>query len=120
MSTGGADPGPRSRHARAPLSSRGTGTAPGLVIGATDPVHVDDIAGEDPVSSPTSHEVVVGRIGKAHGVRGEVSVEPRTDEPERRFADGAVLAARTPRGGDPQAAGRPASLTVLRTRWHRS
>ncbi len=43
-------------------------------------------------------EVVVGRIGKAHGIKGEVSVEPRTDEPERRFADGAVLGTRTPRG----------------------
>ena len=32
--------------------------------------------------------VVVGRIGQAHGLRGEVSVEPRTDEPERRFAAG--------------------------------
>jgi 16S rRNA processing protein RimM len=35
--------------------------------------------------------VVVGRIGPAHGLRGEVFVEPRTDEPERRFATGAVL-----------------------------
>jgi 16S rRNA processing protein RimM len=35
--------------------------------------------------------VVVGRVGRAHGLRGEVSVEPRTDEPERRFATGAVL-----------------------------
>lgn len=35
--------------------------------------------------------VVVGRIGRAHGLRGEVFVEPRTDEPERRFAPGAVL-----------------------------
>lgn len=35
--------------------------------------------------------VVVGRIGPAHGLRGEVFVEPRTDEPERRFAPGAVL-----------------------------
>jgi 16S rRNA processing protein RimM len=35
--------------------------------------------------------VVVGRIGPAHGLRGEVFVEPRTDEPERRFAAGAVL-----------------------------
>ena len=32
--------------------------------------------------------VVVGRIGPAHGLRGEVFVEPRTDEPERRFASG--------------------------------
>lgn len=35
--------------------------------------------------------VVVGRIGPAHGLKGEVFVEPRTDEPERRFAAGQVL-----------------------------
>lgn len=35
--------------------------------------------------------VVVGRIGKAHGIRGDVTVEVRTDEPERRFRDGAML-----------------------------
>ena len=65
-------------------------------------------------------EVVVGRIGRAHGVKGEVSVEPRTDEPERRFADGAVLGTRTPRGGALQGADRPTTLTVERTRWHQS
>jgi 16S rRNA processing protein RimM len=36
-------------------------------------------------------EIVVGAIGRAHGVRGEVAVELRTDEPERRFAPGQVL-----------------------------
>ncbi|MFZ0325123.1 MAG: ribosome maturation factor RimM [Actinomycetes bacterium] len=35
--------------------------------------------------------VVVGRVGRAHGVRGDVSVEVRTDEPERRFFSGAGL-----------------------------
>jgi 16S rRNA processing protein RimM len=35
--------------------------------------------------------LVVGRIGKAHGLRGEVTVEVRTDDPELRFAPGAVL-----------------------------
>ncbi len=65
-------------------------------------------------------EVVVGRIGKAHGIRGEVSVELRTDEPERRFGDGAVLGVRTPRGEAPPGPGRPSSLTVDRTRWHQS
>jgi len=34
---------------------------------------------------------VVGVIGRPHGVRGEVAVELRTDEPERRFAPGKVL-----------------------------
>ena len=35
--------------------------------------------------------VVVGRIGRPHGVRGEVTVEVRTDDPDLRFAPGAVL-----------------------------
>jgi 16S rRNA processing protein RimM len=65
-------------------------------------------------------EVVVGRIGRAHGVLGEVSVELRTDEPERRFVDGAVLGTRPPQGTAPHGPGRPTSLTVRRTRWHRS
>ena len=38
-------------------------------------------------------EVVVGRIGKPHGIRGEVTVDVRSDEPERRYAEGAVLLA---------------------------
>ena len=36
-------------------------------------------------------EVVVGVVGRPHGVRGEVAVEPRTDEPDRRFAPGSEL-----------------------------
>lgn len=35
--------------------------------------------------------VTVGRIGKPHGIRGEVTVEPRTDEPDIRFAPGSHL-----------------------------
>jgi 16S rRNA processing protein RimM len=65
-------------------------------------------------------EVVVGRVGRAHGVRGEVAVEPRTDEPDRRFAAGTVLAVRTVVGDPPPGSGRPAALTVRRTRWHGS
>lgn len=50
--------------------------------------------------------VVVGRIGRAHGIRGEVTVDVRTDEPDRRFAPTSTLIA-----GD-------RTLTVSRTRWH--
>ena len=32
--------------------------------------------------------VVVGRIGRPHGVKGAVSIEVRTEDPERRFAVG--------------------------------
>jgi len=38
-----------------------------------------------------STQTIVGVIGRPHGVRGEVAVELRTDEPERRFAPGQVL-----------------------------
>ncbi|MGW1346400.1 ribosome maturation factor RimM [Kribbella sp. NPDC002412] len=53
--------------------------------------------------------VTVGRIGRAHGIRGEVGVDVRTDEPDRRFADGAtvVTSSKVPR-----------TLTVEASRWH--
>ncbi len=63
-----------------------------------------------------SIEVVVGRLGKPHGLRGELTVDVRTDEPDRRFVPGARLLAEAPRGSD--FAHR--TLTVARTRWHQS
>ena len=53
--------------------------------------------------------VVVGRLGRPHGIRGELTVEVRTDEPDLRLAAGSVLAT------DPAAAG---PLTVTAARWH--
>jgi 16S rRNA processing protein RimM len=53
--------------------------------------------------------LVVGRVGRAHGLRGEVSVEVRTDEPEVRFAPGSVLATQPAEAGP---------LTVAAARWH--
>ncbi|MDT0378748.1 ribosome maturation factor RimM [Streptomyces sp. DSM 42041] len=41
-------------------------------------------------------QLVVARVGRAHGIRGEVTVEVRTDEPEMRLAPGAVLATDPP------------------------
>jgi 16S rRNA processing protein RimM len=52
--------------------------------------------------------LVVGQIVRPHGLRGEVVVDVRTDEPQRRFAVGSVLKA------DPPAA----SLTVEAARPH--
>jgi 16S rRNA processing protein RimM len=54
-------------------------------------------------------QLVVGRIARAHGVGGEVSVEVRTDDPERRFAVGSRL--------DTEPAER-GPLTVESARWH--
>lgn len=36
-------------------------------------------------------EVTVGVVGRAHGIKGEVVIDVRTDEVERRFTPGAVL-----------------------------
>jgi 16S rRNA processing protein RimM len=68
---------------------------------------------ETPDSAATV-DVVVGRVGKPHGLRGEVTVEVRTDEPERRYADGSVLRVEAPRGS----AFSHRSLTVRRSRSH--
>jgi 16S rRNA processing protein RimM len=50
-------------------------------------------------------DLVVGRIGHAHGVKGEVSVDVRTDDPDRRFAPGSVLATDPPERGPLTVAG---------------
>ncbi|MGA3488348.1 ribosome maturation factor RimM [Micromonosporaceae bacterium DT55] len=70
--------------------------------------------------------LVVGRIGKPHGIRGEVTVEVRTDEPEARFVPGSVL--RTEPGTRPVPAGEaaddgvpfrvPEQLKIESARWH--
>ena len=54
-------------------------------------------------------QVVVGRIGRPHGIRGEVTVEVRTDSPDVRFAPGAVLTTEPARLGP---------ITVAAARWH--
>jgi 16S rRNA processing protein RimM len=53
--------------------------------------------------------VVVGRIGRPHGVRGQVTVEVRTDDPDLRFAPGTALLT------DPASRG---PLTIEAARWH--
>jgi len=52
-------------------------------------------------------QLVVGRIGRAHGVLGEATVEVRTDDPDLRFAVGEKL---TLENGN--------TLTVSSYRWH--
>jgi 16S rRNA processing protein RimM len=54
-------------------------------------------------------QLVVGRVGRPHGIRGEVTVQVHTDDPDLRFAAGSVLAT------EPAARG---PLTVSASRWH--
>ena len=82
--------------------------------------------------------VIVGRIGRPHGIRGEVVIGVRTDEPDLRFAVGATLYIDpTPPGpqagsGGPGGSGgegfppgsvgsrgvAPPGVTVASARWH--
>lgn len=55
-------------------------------------------------------QVHVGRIGKPHGIRGEVTVEVLTDAPQERFSAGAVFST------EPTSAG---PLTVETARWNK-
>jgi 16S rRNA processing protein RimM len=70
----------------------------------------------DTPDGPADVEVVVGRVGKPHGLRGEVTVDVRTDEPERRFAPGSTLRAEPP----PGSASSLRRLTVAAARWHQT
>jgi 16S rRNA processing protein RimM len=51
--------------------------------------------------------LLVGRIGRAHGILGEATIEVRTDEPDKRFAVGAKV--NTDKHGD---------LTIVSGRVH--
>lgn len=52
-------------------------------------------------------QLVIGRIGRAHGVRGDLFVEPMTDEPDHRYSDGTVLMTSN-----------DTTLTVAKSKWH--
>jgi 16S rRNA processing protein RimM len=55
--------------------------------------------------------VLVGRVARAHGNRGQVIVDPATDFPEERFKAGSVLHIRRGETSEP--------LTVESVRFHR-
>lgn len=54
-------------------------------------------------------QLVIGKVGRAHGVQGDVGVEVRTDDPDLRFAAGTTIATDPPERGP---------LTVVSSRWH--
>ena len=57
--------------------------------------------------------VRVARIGKPHGIRGEVTVEVFTDSPETRFANGNILVL------EPKPSSGPEVLTIEKSRWNK-
>jgi 16S rRNA processing protein RimM len=71
-----------------------------------DPLHVARMA---------LTEIAVGVITRAHGIHGEVVVDLRTDEPERRFTPGTVLRSEST---DRARGSATTAFTVVRTREH--
>jgi 16S rRNA processing protein RimM len=67
--------------------------------------------------NPADELAIVGRIRKAHGIRGELVVEPYTNEPAAVFAAGRRLFGGTP-DGQPLAA--LTALTVRRATPHKN
>jgi 16S rRNA processing protein RimM len=62
--------------------------------------------------------IVVGRVGRPHGIRGEVVIGVRTDEPDLRFAVGATMNAGSSPDDDGAGSPGPAQLRVASARWH--
>ena len=60
--------------------------------------------------------VIVGRAGRPHGIRGEMVIGVRTDEPDLRFAVGAAVDAGASADEADDAPGE--RLTVASKRWH--
>jgi 16S rRNA processing protein RimM len=64
--------------------------------------------------APADLQLLVARIGKPHGLRGEVTVQLHTDDPEGRFVVGATFATEAAPGS-----GVPRELTLSSRRVHR-
>jgi 16S rRNA processing protein RimM len=54
--------------------------------------------------------ILIGRIGRTHGIRGDVFVNPETDAPGERFVAGRVLYLEAP--------GRSEELTIASVKFH--
>ncbi|MFW0108690.1 ribosome maturation factor RimM [Rothia sp. P7181] len=65
-------------------------------------------------------QILVARIGKPHGIRGEVTVELFTDSPQERFARGEQLSIENYQPETPVGAIAPEGvLTVAQSRWNK-
>ena len=86
----------RPARPEAPAPDQGAGAPAVAAAVPTVPVP----ATPAPAAPPGPEDLlVVGRIGKPQGIKGEVTVEVRTDDPEQRFAEGAQLLTDPPERG---------------------
>ena len=65
-------------------------------------------------ADPRQTQLRVGRLTKAHGLKGAIKVELYTDEPEKRFVPGAVFSLQVP----VESPWHGKSLTLAELRWY--
>jgi 16S rRNA processing protein RimM len=78
------------------------------------------VASEKPATAkavaPNKTQLRVGRLTKAHGLKGALKIELYTDDPERRFVPGAVFTLQVPTGH----AWHGKTLELAELRWYNS
>lgn len=65
-------------------------------------------------SKPNSTQLRVGRLTKAHGLKGALKIELYTDDPDHRFVPGAVFSLQVPASSSWHGK----SLTLTELRWY--
>jgi len=65
-------------------------------------------------ADPRQTQLRVGRLTKAHGLKGAIKIELYTDEPEKRFVPGAVFSLQVP----VESAWHGKNLTLSELRWY--
>ncbi len=75
-----------------------------------------DVPGEDGRSAPAKTQLRVGRLVKAHGLKGALKLELYTDDPDGRFTPGATFTLQVPSSSPWHGK----SLTVREFRWMNS
>ena len=65
---------------------------------------------------PNKTQLRIGRLTKAHGLKGALKIELYTDDPERRFVPGAVFSLQVPTGH----AWHGKTLELVELRWYNS
>ena len=74
------------------------------------------MAASDNASATGRTQLRIGRLTKAHGLKGALKIELYTDDPERRFVPGAVFSLQVPTGH----AWHGKTLELVELRWYNS
>ena len=78
-------------HRRRPAAADGSTPSASAAPAGPAPAASSEEAGAAGVPGDEPDLLVVGRLGKPQGIKGEVTVQVRTDDPDSRFAPGQVL-----------------------------